>query len=304
MSCDMWFGTQDYSTWVPTPLSGADVSPGAWGDSGVLLNGGGYSLNSYGSHKRYDFSWRSTSSRETAQLMKSFYEGTFGRGKLYFQDPLTLDTNVLPARWADPSITADFEGPSLVPGLDGHSVSRTNFQRLQLPVRAMQYEFKNYVQPKIEDAGVYVPIPEGYIAFITSFYETTDPGAGVYFVEANGSTAGGTPTKAGPLSPTVSTLVESFSGLLPGSQSTTGMYLYIGGSGAGVSTTGTVTVHALQVRLFDASRTSGLPPLYTHWYGGQGNAGVRFEGPPSYINNSGRDGGQIEFAATFVESIL
>lgn len=303
MSCDMWFGTQDFSTWVPTPLSGADVSPGAWGDSGVFLNGGGYSLNSYGSHKRYDFSWRSTSSRDTAQLMKSFYEGTFGRGKLYFQDPLTLDTNVLPARWADPSITADFEGPSLVPGLDGHSVSRTNFQRLQLPVRAMQYEFKNYVQPKIEDAGVYVPIPAGYVAILTAFYETSVPGAGVFFVEANGSTAGSTPTQAIPRQPTISTFPESISGFVSGSQSTSGAYLYIGGPTVGASVTGTVTVHALQVRLFD-STGAPPPPLYTHWYGGQGNAGVRFEGPPSYINNTGRDGGQIEFAATFVESIL
>ena len=135
----MWFGTQDYATWIQTPQRGADVSAQGWNDSGSYLNGGAFAFNSYNSHKEFDFAWRTTSSRKDAQTMMSFYSGTFGRGKLYFIDPLTMETNVLPARWADPSITCGFEGESLVPGIDPLRVSQTDTARLQLPVTAAQY---------------------------------------------------------------------------------------------------------------------------------------------------------------------
>ena len=142
----MWFGTKDYARFIETPLTGAEVSPAAWSASGTLLNGGGYALNSFGSHKEYNFSWRQSSARESAQLMKSFFDGSFGRGKIYFQDPLTLTTNVLPARWADPSITANFEGPSLVPGVDPSTVSAGDPGVLQTPVNSAQYNL-NSVSP-------------------------------------------------------------------------------------------------------------------------------------------------------------
>lgn len=146
MSCDMWFGTKDYAQFIRTPQTGADVSPQAWGSSGTLLNGSGYAFNSFNSHKEYSFSWGASAAREAAQTMKSYFDGSFGRGKLHFVDPLTYSTNVLPARWADPSITADFEGPQLVPGVDPYTVPTSNFQWLRLPVRTAVFDLDS-VQP-------------------------------------------------------------------------------------------------------------------------------------------------------------
>lgn len=142
----MWFGTKDYSTYIPTPVSGADVSPEGWGDSGTTLNGSGFVMNSFNSHKTYDFSWRQTTARETAQLIKSFYDGSFGRGKIYLVDPLTTSTNVLPARWADPSITIDFEGPQLVPGVDPRPVITSGFEKNKLPVTSALFNL-NGIRP-------------------------------------------------------------------------------------------------------------------------------------------------------------
>lgn len=300
----MWFGTKEFSLWVPTPVSGADVSSAAWGDAGTYLNGGGFGINSYNSHKTYDFSWRSSSSRETAQLMKSFFDGSFGRGKLYFQDPLTLDTNVLPARWADPSITADYEGPSLVPGVQGTAVSRTNTRRLQLPVRAMHYDFDNYVQPSILDSALYVPIPEGYGLILTAFFEATGD-VGLRGAPSIGGVPGTTSVVSTPTAPTANTNLLSSAASYGGNAGEDGAYIWIGGDTPGSVYSGSVTLHALQGRLIRSDRiATWLPQPYTHWYGGQGNSGVRFEGPPSYINMNGVSGGQIEFAASFVESEL
>lgn len=54
---------------------------------------------------------------------------------------------------------------------------------------------------------------------------------------------------------------------------------------------------------FDGSMPSiapGSAPL-TEWLGGQGNSGCRFVGSPTYIENTGVNGGQISYAASFKE---
>src|SRR5690606_3795009 len=82
--CGLWFGTEQHAGWFPTPLSGADSSPVGWGADGTHLNGGGWAMGSWNSHKRYTYEWGQSSSREVAQLLKSYRDGTYGRGLLYF----------------------------------------------------------------------------------------------------------------------------------------------------------------------------------------------------------------------------
>lgn len=298
----MWFGTQDYSLWVPTPLSGADVSPKAWGDNGTLLNGSGYALNSFNSHKEYNFSWRQSSSREVAQRMKSFFDGSYGRGKIYFIDPLTMDMNVLPARWADPSITCDFEGPRLVPGVDPTSVANSGFETFGLPVRAAQFNLAgatpvSSTAPVLNDSNsVYIPIPDGYTLHLGANYSSTSSLAGVYYTPiSQGGVATSTSYRLIPLDNATNVLSNSYS-KQPG---IIGVRVWIGKTS---STTATVTVGGMSAVLYPTG--VNLLDREPRWYGGQGNAGVRFAGPPTYINHNGRDGGQVEYAATFVESIL
>lgn len=302
MSCDMWFGTQDYATWIQTPQRGADVSAKGWGESGSSLNGGAYAFNSYNTHKEFDFSWRSTSSRKEAQTMMSFYSGTFGRGKIYFLDPLTMKTNVLPARWADPSITCDFEGESLVPGIDPLRVSQTDTDRLQLPVTAAQYQFKNHTQGDPGGVGVFIPIPPGHSAVLWAVSTSTTSDAKI---RVGGVSRGGsvTPLAAIPDStPSDISLNSSGAVEVPATPGVIGVQVWLGGVTPGVSVTGTLTVNAIGVEVIPSEEAPNyLTRPRNHWYGGQGNEGVRFLQPPTYINNTGRDGGQIEFAATFTE---
>lgn len=96
--------------WFKTPSSGADTSPVGWNSEGTTLNGDGYAFGSFGSHKVYQFDWGSSNAREVAQRMKSYADGTYGRGYIYFVDPTLYELNILPAAWADPSMGIDYEG--------------------------------------------------------------------------------------------------------------------------------------------------------------------------------------------------
>lgn len=305
----MWFGTVDYSRWVPTPLRGADVSAQSWGESGTYQNGGGFATHAFNSHKQFNFSWKSSSSREIAQTMMSFYSGSFGRGKLYLLDPLTLKTNVFPARWADPSITCDFEGESLVPGLDPIRVRMSGTEDLQLPVFAAQYQFRNFVQQNPATVGVYIPVPPGHYIVIRGFSDSdlmAGPDQPAVRVEEvfPGGTSSGTSRIVPGLDPSTSGSHSTGAIIGPMAPGAIGVRVWIGGAAEDEYVSGDLTVHALTAEIVDVTdpgTPAFLSSTVTHWYGGQGSEGVRFLQPPTYINMTGVDGGQIEFSATFTE---
>jgi hypothetical protein len=163
-----WFGTESRMDWFATPLQGADSSPSAWGADGTLLNGGGWALNSWGSHKRYTYEWPASSSRETAQKMKSYRDGTYGRGLLYFLEPTIFTTNVLPAHWADPSMAIDNEAPSLIYGHEPTAVPTSGGALNGLPVNSAYYSVTpDRPPPRVlrihPDPGRAYPLPRGLL---------------------------------------------------------------------------------------------------------------------------------------------
>lgn len=292
----MWFGTQDRAGWIETPQTGADVGAVAWGESGTLINGGGYAFNSFNSHKEYVFEWRSTSSREAAQEMMSYYSGTYGRGKLYFQDPLTYTTNVLPARWADPSITCDFEGASLIPGVEPERVKASSDPTLKLPVYSARYTLP--ATGTHRGNHVFIPIPDGYFLVVGAFYSASTPDTGVYVAPVSpGGVISSNESRVTPSTPTELFTTPLFK--LPGVM---GAALWLGKPDSAAGST--LTVNAIHARLLPVDTTANTPAGENYWVGGQGNEGVRFMGPPTYINNTGRDGGQVQFAASFTESVI
>lgn len=292
----MWFGTQDRAGWIETPQRGADVSPVAWGESGTLLNGGGFAMNSRNSHKEYMFEWRSTSSREAAQEMMSYFSGTYGRGKIYFQDPLTYTTNVLPARWADPSITCDYEGASLISGVDPERVRASSDPALKLPVYSARYNLP--ATGTYRSNHVFIPIPDGYYMILGAIYTSSAPSAGVYVTPVSqGGTLTSLDTRVPPPPPGALFTVPFMK--QPG---IIGAALWLGQPDG--SDGASVTVNAIHARLFPIGTPVGAYTGENYWVGGQGNEGVRFMGPPTYINNTGRNHGQVEFAASFTESVI
>lgn len=251
--CNFWFGTEHHSSWFPAPLQGADSSPTAWGTEGTLLNGGGYAFNSWGSHKRYTYEWASSSSPEVAQKMKSYRDGTYGRGLLYFLDPMIYKGNILPASWADPSMALDNEAPSLVYGVEPTAVATSGWETNGLPVTSARYNITTPAQttPPVE-SSLFVPVPEGYTLYLGAFYSFTGTG-GVFAAPVNANGTTGARVKLSPLVNNTAQLVnESFSGTIKG------VRLWVGRTSTAAST---VTLTAMIARLLKTSEV----PVYGPW---------------------------------------
>lgn len=293
----LWFGTEERMGWFQTPLAGADVSPSGLSVDGTLINGGGYVYSSVGSHKRYTYEWSGSSAREVAQKMKSYADGSYGRGLIYFIDPLTYDTNVLPARLADPSMALGYEGGTLVYGIDPTEVPATSATPMELPVTAANYNLASAHVGFDKDKGaVFVPIPEGYTLLLGAFYTNTGSG-GVYVTKQLSSKVTTTTQKLTPLA-TSSTVATNtaISGVA-------GVWVWVGKSSAGDAS---VTLNGIIGRLIPSEKnTPGDPVLAQletgHWVGGQGHSGCKFLGKPTYVENAGINGGMVGFAASFVE---
>lgn len=316
-----WFGTESRMDWFATPLQGADSSPSAWGADGTLLNGGGWALNSWGSHKRYTYEWPASSSREVAQKMKSYRDGTYGRGLLYFLEPTIFTTNVLPAHWADPSMAIDNEAPSLVYGHEPTAVPTSGGALNGLPVNSAYYSVTSAPQTDpLPESSVFIPIPEGHTLFLGAFYSATGS-AGVYATPVNSNGSYGAAVRLTELENSSTQIVnDPFSGI-------NGVRLWAGRTSSSVST---LTLTAMAGRIIETSKlpapdTEGLYPgvnvfpsetLFPGggasspkierfsrgpWIGGQGHSGCRFLGTPTYVTNSPIEGGRIGFAATFAE---
>lgn len=314
---NMWFGTEDSMRWIPTPQSGAEMGAEGTHSGGTLLGGGGFAQHSWGSHRVYDFEWPSSSSRQAAQLMKSYRDGTYGRGLLYFVDPLTYDLNVLPARWADPSMGVGDEGSTLVYGIDPMGIKTTSRETHDLPVRSAHYDLSTIAvgYRGVEDS-VFIPLPEGYQMVIGAFYTATGSG-GVFITEVSHSGIESAPIRLTPLSASGSYVANT------SVSNVKGIRLWVGKSAAGAAS---VTLSAMTARL--ANPRSGPQPeaamgygegaygeggyggtlspvmdavMRGPWIGGMGHSGCKFSSVPTYVANSGVNGGQVGYAVSLVE---
>lgn len=312
--CKLWMDVEDgWSGWFKTPLQNADSSPLGWGVDGTFLNGGGYAQNSFGSHKRYQYAWGDSSTRQEAQFMKSLSDGTYGRGLIHFIEPTIYDQNILPARVANPSMAVDDEGASMVYGQTPIAVPTSNWQVNMLPPVSARYDFTNLSSGYRGVAdSVYVAIPEGHTLFLGAYYSTTGTG-GIFAREilSDGSARNDIPLTKIDATDSFAT-VDSFSEIR-------GVRIWLGKTGPrGAS----VTVAGLVARLIKtesilvdgAGYEEGeygeepyggviIPDRIINgpWVGGMGHSGCRFVGKPTFVTNNGVNGGQIGFAATFQE---
>lgn len=312
---NFWFGTEQRSGWFRSPMRNYEAPPETYSEGGTLLNGGGYQFDAWGSHKMYQFEWGSATPVEWAQKLKSYSDGTNGRGLIYFHEPVAYTRNVLPARWADPSMALNYEGSGLVYGVDPVPVDTPGGDDNNYPVLSAQYnlDFVASGWRGREDA-VFVPIPAGYTLFLGAAYSYTGAG-GVFYRESNRGVLGAT----GRVSPTPLDGTTVAGDFVSASETLSGVWLYVGKS---VSGAGSVTLSGMTARLIETEKafdsfgygegdygdepyggftSFSVALMLGPWIGGMGNSGTRFVGKPTYDFTGPLDGGQVGFAASFRE---
>lgn len=285
----MWFGTEQNMRWIETPDTGADSSPHGWSTDATMINGGGFALNSWASHKRYSYGWGDTASRELASVIHGFANGTYGRGLIYFLDPMFYETNLLPRHWADPSMALGDEAPPL---LYDHEPTGSPVASgpNNLPTIATTYE------PSaigfIKSDSLFIPIPEGHLLYLGAIYTAT--GSGGVFASPQVSSGGvGVAARLEQLPPNGPSVVQAvpFSGVA-------GVRVWVGKTGSDAST---VTLRALTARIVNPQSPVGSIEAGP-WFSGEGHSGCRFLGKPTLVNYTGVDGGQVGLGATLVET--
>lgn len=307
-----WFGTKEFSQWLPTPLAGADMSSLGSEVGGTYLDGGGYQVNAWDTHKTYSFEWPSSTSPEVAQTLKSYRDGTYGRGLIYFLDPLTFDKNILPARFADPSMALGNEAPSLVAGVTPVEMPTSNWVAKRLPARSVMYDVASAPPATIGNGtALWIPVPEGHTLYLGAHYSYGGNG-GVFYHPVDAS---GTPGTGVRLTPKTSASRSRVGVAIP--RPAGGFVVLRVGTSSGA---GTVILSAMTALLAPdgyistAGLDANLEPtganypnpraekfLSGNWIGGMGNSGCRFSGTPTYSVNSGINGGRVSVAATFRE---
>jgi len=241
----MYFGNKARMKWVKCPDSGMGMNGARYSTEGIFLNGGSYVRNSATGHRVYDVNWNFLRANEKDEI-RSYLDGVYGPGLIYFLDPFAMPRNVLPTAWASPAVAAD-GGPSLVGGLASQPTKVTVTPAVPAsPVSAAVYALESATVFK----EVWVPVPDGFQLHMSARY--TAPGTGKVTATRDG---GATTTVAGTGATT--TLAAGPSGYT----------VRLAGTGA-------LTLTYIMAQVLPVGQT----PDFSRFYPGVGHSGVRLSG--------------------------
>lgn len=279
----MWFGTEDFMGWIETPQTGADVSSTGMSESSTNIQGGGYVRNSWDSHKVHQFSWGDSAPLWMSSLLQSYRDGTYGRGLIWFHDPMYYQVNILAGRVADPSMALNYEAAPLIRDLYPRSTptgANSNF----LPIQTTIYDVPNSYSAQTAGDEIFIPIPPGFTLNLGAIYTSAHANANLYYRTPAGTT-------------TITAGGVNDANLVP--QSVTGQPWARIGMRNTSGAVRAVSITAMTARLVppgEAAETGGP------WRKGHGHSGCRFQGNVATINYNGVDGGQVGLACTLVET--
>jgi hypothetical protein len=223
-----------------------------------FLNGGTSIRRSTAAHKNYTMSWNFLD-RDEARKILDLADGVYGRGPIYVHDPMAADRNVLPQWWATPSQGLS-DGLALNDGTRGEAVT-TPANTLNFPSESVLYTVLEG-----QTRRVWVPIPDGYTAWVGA-YGSNGTGGTVVATPTINAGSDGTPVTLTLLSVSSDARFnQSFA-----SSSFDGVTLSLGGAG-------TLTLSGIMVQVLE----TGVTPETGGFISGQGNSGLQFVAQPTY----------------------
>jgi hypothetical protein len=256
----IYFGTRQVMQWLSGNIAinypGSKMATGI--ASGSFLSGGSFVRHSVSGHKEFSLTWN-PSSRDDIRAITDYADGLFGPGPFYWLDPFAWDKNLLPQYFASP-FQGIYDGPIWSGAPTRPVTSITPANTLLYPVESATYTVSSTV-----NNSVYIPIPNGYTAWV-GVHGSTGTGGNVTVTPYTTATAAAAAT---PLTMQTVTDPVLFSASFNGSA-------YVGIQ-IGLAGTGTVTLSGLMVQILP----TGVTPNPGNFVSGQGHSGLGFKTLPT-----------------------
>jgi len=263
----MWFGTRTFMQEIRDPDIDPDYEVVGWGESTQFISGGlGVSASDVG-HREVFLTW-SNVSRAEARKITDYADRVYGRGLIYWVDPVAADVNVLPQSWAVPALA----GSDAVPlaGDARPTISANTDQSQGYPSEKATYEIAEDTTLR----SIFVPIPSGFVAWVGIHGDVSAQD----FVKVTPYTGAFTGTEVFPTILSVSTTTRVNTEISDGA---TGLELSLDNTSAGSPALVGMIVQILP---------DGVTPATGGFLSGQGHSGMAFLGRPVVVPNTVADG--------------
>lgn len=104
----VYFGNANKQVWIPAPQTGMKADSNGRIDQSQLLNGRTAITRSGANSRKFTTSWlgslNASELEDSLHTIKDFYDGVYGDGPFYWNDPYATTTNLLPPHWAAPGL--------------------------------------------------------------------------------------------------------------------------------------------------------------------------------------------------------
>lgn len=274
----MWFGTFHHAEWIECPAVGSDLPARTWGAGGDYLSGGAYEVSAPDAYREYSFAWHDASTIPEMARMNAYRDGAYSKAPgdlFYFHDPLSYAVNILPKRWAQPSLMARTGRPWATGEVPGPGVRG-------LPLTGAHIK-AGTTDPTEPGPGVlFIPVPEGMrMRIAVNQLRISGDGFCVRRINLDGSPGG-----VVNFSSDVASAVDG--------DTYRGALVYFKGES---------NVFGARAVLYpiNGSTPTDFKDSSWAWHSGMGHSGCRFVGAPTYMPTNGVAGGMASYAVTLRE---
>jgi hypothetical protein len=173
----VYFGNDTYQTWIKAPRTGMRASSVNRVNQGTLLSGRAYVNRSDASHRRFDMSWLGSmnepDTERSLQTIKDYFDGLYGEGPFFWNDPYAMKSNMFSPAWASPAMSIDSDWYAVCPddvGVQKEKVLTSSISSLvgsntqNYPLYAAKFTAPG--SPTAESDKFTFYIPDGYTLWI------------------------------------------------------------------------------------------------------------------------------------------
>lgn len=267
----VYFGNANKQLWIPAPQSGLKVDSNTRIDESQLLSGRSSINRSGASSRNLSASWlgplNAPDLEDSLHTIRDFFDGVYGDGPFFWNDPYATKTNLLPPHWAAPGLARrDWPG---IASFAATEYPLTDANTNDYPIYSARYNMTSTGEIA-STRKLTLIIPEGYTLHF-GWHGVVDSGAGGIRIDRYSRSTG----NASAIDPNVISVTSSNRtnvAISGDAYSRIDIYLYKPSGSAS-----DITISGMIAQLLKGSDL----PAAGGFLGGRGTTGLEFASPVS-----------------------